>query len=161
MKNKKIIIIVIIVCALILMFIPKKLVLNDGGSIEYKSKFYSITKIHRINNQSSTGYEDGWKIEILGIQIYNEVDVYVDVTDKKEQHQFVATVIEKSDNYFVVEPEEGSNERKSSDKISFTINKSINNDFLVVGSKIKIIYDGVILETYPAQITVNEIELLK
>ena len=65
MKKKNFIIVLIII--FILMLIPIPLKLKDGGSIEYRSLLYNITKIHRIDHQSSTGYEDGWKIKILGI----------------------------------------------------------------------------------------------
>jgi len=74
MKKKNLIIILIVV--LIVMLIPIPLKLKDGGSTEYKALLYNVTKIHRINHQSSTGYEDGWKVEILGIQIYNKVNSY-------------------------------------------------------------------------------------
>ena len=49
--------------------IPNRL--KDGGSIEYISLVYKITKVHRLNALSITGYEDGWIIEILGFEIYN------------------------------------------------------------------------------------------
>ena len=79
MKSKKIVIIFILILVLFILPIPLKL--KDGGSIEYKSMLYSVTKIHRLNHQSATGYEDGWKIEILGIQVYNEVDIEVNVVE--------------------------------------------------------------------------------
>ena len=58
MKNKKIRIIILVVLIIILLIpIPNRL--KDGGSIEYKTLFYKYTKIHRLNEKSSTGYEDG------------------------------------------------------------------------------------------------------
>ena len=75
MKKKNLFIILVIV--IVLMLIPIPLKLKDGGSTEYKALLYNITKIHRINHQSSTGYEDGWKVEILGIQVYNKTDIFV------------------------------------------------------------------------------------
>jgi len=78
MKKKVIIIVVII---LILMLIPVRYRLKDGGSIVYKSMLYSVTKVHAINLESATGYEDGWKIKIFGIQVYNVVNVYVEASD--------------------------------------------------------------------------------
>lgn len=97
MKNKKIFIILIIVI-LILLVMPVPLKLKDGGSIKYVSLFYSVTKIHRLNHQSSTGYEDGWKIEILGIQVYNEVDVYAETIEKQEEQNIEDTKESKKDN---------------------------------------------------------------
>ena len=80
---------------------------------------------------------------------------------ESEQYEFVATIIEAYDNYIIVEPEEESNERKSSDKISMKITRPTNgtNDFYVVGNKVKITYDGNIMESYPAQIGAIKIEL--
>ena len=75
MKKKNLIIVLTIIFMLVLIPIPLKL--KDGGSTEYKALLYSITRIHRINYQSLTGYEDGWKIELLGIQIYNKT-VYIE-----------------------------------------------------------------------------------
>ena len=97
MKSKKIVIIFVVV--LMLMLIPIPLKLKDGGSTEYKAMLYSVTKIHRLNHQSSTGYEDGWKIEILGIQVYNEVDVYVEAMDEKDA-QIIETINTTFETYY-------------------------------------------------------------
>lgn len=72
MKKRKIIVF-IITLLFILALIPIPMKLKDGGSIEYKAILYSVTKIHRINTQSLTGYETGWEIKVLGFQIYNNV----------------------------------------------------------------------------------------
>lgn len=77
--KKKIIIIVIIITALI-MLIPIPNRLKDGGSVEYRALIYKITKVHRLNELSITGYEDGWIIEILGIEIYNETQIKVNAS---------------------------------------------------------------------------------
>lgn len=76
MKKKKIIIIVAIVL-FVLMLIPIPMRLKDGGSIEYRAILYKYTKIHRLSEQSSTGYEDGWELKILGIYVGGEVNTYV------------------------------------------------------------------------------------
>ncbi len=67
---------------------------------------------------------------------------------------FNATVLEVYENSILVEPDKDSNERKSSDKISVSkkVISKIPVPNLVVGSKINIVYDGMILETYPSQI---------
>ena len=95
-----------------------------------------------------------------------DTDVYIkckDYEDKnysnwEERHLFIGTILETNDNFIIVEPMEGSHERKSSDKI---IIKRINTDDYAVGNKIKITYNGLINESYPAQISATEIELLK
>lgn len=82
---------------------------------------------------------------------------------EEEQYEFVATIIGAYENSILVKPEEGTNERKSSDKISMGIIKPTNgtNDFYVVGNKVKITYNGMIMESYPAQIVATKIELVK
>lgn len=72
MKKKKIILIIII-----LMLIPIPTKLKDGTSTEYKALFYSITKYHIINQDSIKGYDDGFKIKILGITIYDNINTYL------------------------------------------------------------------------------------
>ena len=81
----------------------------------------------------------------------------------EEQYQFVGKIVEANANTIIVEPEEGSNERKSSDKISMKITSPTNgtNDFYVVGNKVKITYNGIIMESYPAQISATNIELVE
>lgn len=74
MKKKKIILILIII---ILMLIPIPTKLKDGTSTEYKSLLYSITKYHIINQDSIKGYDDGFKIKILGITIYDNINTYL------------------------------------------------------------------------------------
>lgn len=73
MKKKKIIIIAII-AIFVLMLIPIKDRLWDGGSTEYKAILYKYTKIHRISQISSTGYEDGWELKILGIRVCGNIN---------------------------------------------------------------------------------------
>ena len=83
-------------------------------------------------------------------------------TIEEEQYEFIGTIIDIYNNSILVEPEEGANERKSSDKISMAINRQTNgiNDFYVVGNKVRITYNGVIMESYPAQISATKVELV-
>lgn len=74
MKKKKIILILIII---ILMLIPIPTKLKDGTSTEYKALLYSITKYHIINQDSIRGYDDGFKIKILGMTIYDNINTYL------------------------------------------------------------------------------------
>lgn len=83
MKKKKIIIVVIVI-AVILMLVPIPSRLKDGGSIEYKAVLYKITKVHRINLDSPTGYDEGIIIKLLGKKIYDNVIVNVKVNDLKK-----------------------------------------------------------------------------
>lgn len=74
MKKKKIILILIII---ILMLIPIPTKLKDVTSTEYKALLYSVTKYHIINQDSIKGYDDGFKIKILGITIYDNINTYL------------------------------------------------------------------------------------
>lgn len=93
------------------------------------------------------------------IDDYNEPNVNI---NNEGQYQFVGTIIEVNDNSIIVEPKEGTNERKSSDKISIKITRPMSgvNDFYVKGNKVKVTYNGIIKETYPAQISAINIELV-
>ena len=81
MKKEKIILIIVIVI-FILMLIPIPVRLKDGGSVEYKALLYKYTKIHRLSEKSSTGYEDGWELKILGIQVGGTINTYVEAEHK-------------------------------------------------------------------------------
>ncbi len=84
MKKKKIIIIAIV--AFIIMLIPIKDRLWDGGSTEYRAILYKYTIIHRLNKNSSTGYEEGWELTILGIPVAGETNVYINTGGKNEKY---------------------------------------------------------------------------
>ena len=75
MKKKSRILWIIVVILLILL-IPIPVRLKDGGSIEYKAIIYTYTKIHRLNETSQTGYEEGWELKIFGIQVGGNMNPY-------------------------------------------------------------------------------------
>lgn len=82
MNKKNILIIAIIILILLLIPIPNRL--KDGGSIEYNAVLYSVTKYHSANPESTKGYDDGWKIKILGLTIYDEKNTYVSTSTSNE-----------------------------------------------------------------------------
>lgn len=68
MKKK----IIIVICVLlIIMLIPVRLQLKDGGTVEYKSVFYKVSKVHRLNDD---GFDIGTEIRIFGIKVYDSVE---------------------------------------------------------------------------------------
>lgn len=71
--KKKVLIVGIIVLVLILL-IPIPMHLNDGGTVEYKSLTYRISKVHRLTGNLEKMYEDGIIIEILGFEVFNNVN---------------------------------------------------------------------------------------
>lgn len=78
MEKKKICLIVgLVLVSLMLIPIPMKL--KDGGSVEYKALLYKYTKVHRMSEQSATGYEDGWELKILGYHVAGKINISVQV----------------------------------------------------------------------------------
>ncbi len=76
----------------------------------------------------------------------------------QELPYFYGTIIEYKANNIIVEPREGENIRKSADKISIDIGK-YSDVVYMVGTNVKITYDGTIMESYPAQVKATKIEL--
>lgn len=162
MKKKSVLIISIIVALILLFPIPFRL--KDGGSIEFKALLYTVTQYHKLApiEDTDNGYIEGIGIEILGMEIYNSTNDKDNKVDEQnnttEEYSFYATVIESKERYILVEPVEGSQELKSSDKFSIGLGEN-NNEVYSVGTIVKIIYDGTIMETYPAKINVIRIEI--
>ena len=134
MKKKKIIIIVII-AIFVLMLIPIKDRLWDGGSTEYKAILYKYTKIHRISQTSSTGYEDGWELRILGFHVAGRINTYVEASPKitieklenihkdvddsiakykenNEYHNLASTGVDREKNKLIIELIDNSKEQQ-------------------------------------------------
>lgn len=78
--------------------------------------------------------------------------------ENNEESYFYGKVIEAKAKYIIVEPNENEEIRKSSDKISIGLGE--NNDTLyIVGTNLKISYDGTIMESYPSKVNVTKIEI--
>src|SRR5690554_5219605 len=91
-------------------------------------------------------------VAIAGCSFFGEAD----------QVSFIATILEKNEMSLLVEPQAGSSELSSADKIVVAIkelsivdaqNKEIAWEDVMVGERVEITYDGKIAESYPAQIT--------
>lgn len=63
---------------------------------------------------------------------------------------FYATVLD-TEGGLLIQPEEGSSERKSADQIYLELPVAVSE--LSAGDRIEVGYDGVISETYPAKIS--------
>lgn len=83
---KKKVIIVITLLVLLALLVPVPMHLKDGGTVEYRSLTYKISKVHKLNNASKAGYEDGIIIEILGIKIYDNV-IIEDIPNTNEENK--------------------------------------------------------------------------
>lgn len=69
------------VLALVILLFPIRLNLKDGGSVQYKSLTYSITKVHSlipdeeaIKEGKVKPYDDGFVVRILGIKVFDNVE---------------------------------------------------------------------------------------
>ena len=78
--TKKTKIILIVIGVLILLVIPIKTTLDDGGTVEYKALLYKVSKVSRLisrEEMESEGkvkdYDKGIIIEVLGFEIFNNV----------------------------------------------------------------------------------------
>ena len=117
----------------------------NGGSLYYIDKGI-LVKAYQ--------YTDGKKDVVLRWEKYSPYEN--DIT--QEQPYFFGKVIESTAQYILVEPNEGEEIRKSSDKISIGLGE--NNDMIYpVGTNLKITYTGEIMESYPAQIKATNIEV--
>lgn len=93
MKKKILIIGIIIILFVLLVPIPRHL--KDGGTIEFKALTYKIAKVHRLNDNSENGYDEGIRIEILGKEIFSNVSIEKEENEEKEQEvQKYSAVIE-------------------------------------------------------------------
>ena len=76
---KKKIVIGIVVFVMLVLLVPIRLQMKDGGSVQYKAVLYSVTKYHQITLKEGSeedvivesGYRVGWGVEILGLEIFN------------------------------------------------------------------------------------------
>lgn len=83
------------------------------------------------------------------VKQYN--DTLEDNVDNTES-SFCGTITQVEKNLFFVEPDEGEEIRKSSNLIMVGKLKLDTNVKYEVGERIRIFYDGTVMDTYPAQI---------
>lgn len=86
-----------------------------------------------------------------------EIDMKSYIEKKANEQQFIGTVLEETTKYMVVEPNEDEEERKSADKIMVSFGTDHKDYLYGIGRKVLITYNGEIRETYPAQISSDEI----
>lgn len=91
-----------------------------------------------------------------------------DINTQTEGVQFKAEIIQTKDGLLVA-PDKTSNEYKSSDKMSVNLTnteitnqkgETISKDDLKAGDRITITYNGMIEESYPAQIGASKLEVI-
>ena len=75
---KKILIAVVGIVLALILLVPQKLYVKDGGTVVYHAVVYSVTKVHRIKAPASqtvevAEFEEGTIVAIFGVEIYNDV----------------------------------------------------------------------------------------
>ena len=134
---------------------------NPNGPIGTINKLVGEEYVPTLDGETNTekllnAKVDGANERSLVLLINNEAVLYWAI--EETTYSFYATVIQSNAKNIIVEPEEDSQERKSSDKIS--IGLGANGDMVYeVGTKLKITYNGMIMETYPAKINAIKIEV--
>ena len=71
---KKKIMIAMCVLLVIVALTPILVQLKDGGTVKYQAILYTISDVHRLDSSEATGYKDGVIVEILGMEIFRNVD---------------------------------------------------------------------------------------
>lgn len=83
-------------------------------------------------------------------------------TEKDQKPSFIGSITGIKNTTIIVTPLEDQEISKSSDMISFSIEKLENaiSQNYIVGQKVKVTYTGDIKETYPAQIDATKLEII-
>lgn len=129
-------------------------VIMDGGTTEYFGLGYKVIDFNRLG-----GYDEikigtwSMKYEDFSSEYKNEA---LQAVEEQTESVFYATIIEKHGDYLLVSPDENTEERKSIDKISI----SAKDNNWEVGTRVKVVYDGIIMTTYPGQVNTSKVEEL-
>ncbi len=107
------------------------------------------------NFEGANGYQYGRESNTIEVPIDNKWVIF-----EAKEYSFCGTITQVEQNLFFVEPDEGEEIRKSTDKIMVGKLKIDTNIKFEVGERVKIIYDGYVMETYPAQIEAISYESL-
>lgn len=127
---------------------------KDGGTKEYTALTYKIVNWKRITGDS---VYDKTRVYFFPDN-FKSVNSLWHMEEDKAESSFVATVIEINGNSVLVEPVEGEDELRDSDKIYFSTEK-FDDIGAEVGSVVQITYTGRIMESYPAQINATSWKL--
>ena len=75
--KKKAIVIVCVLLAIVLLF-PIPMRLRDGGTVQYKAILYTVSDVHSLatveEQEAGKEFNEGIIIEVLGFEIFNNVD---------------------------------------------------------------------------------------
>ncbi len=123
-----------------------KIVLNN--EIYYIKE--SCKEIQKGDKQATITAED--------LELINNIISKMNKEQGKNENYFYGKIIEATNKYIIVEPNKEEKVRESSDKISIGLEE--NSDVVyMIGTNVKITYDGTIMESYPAQVNGAKIEV--
>lgn len=127
-----------------------------GYSIKFKDKNNKIYSF--IMNNKYFPISLGQGLFVFEEEYKQKYELQDTSIENNKESYFYGKVIESTASYIIVEPNENEEERKSADKISVGLGE--NNDALyMVGTIVKVTYDGTIMESYPAQVKATKIEI--
>ena len=123
-----------------------KIVLNN--EIYYIKE--SCKEIQKGDKQATISAED--------LELINNIISKMNKEQGKNENYFYGKIIETTNKYIIVEPNKEEKVRESSNKISIGLEE--NSDVVyMIGTNVKITYDGTIMESYPAQVKATKIEV--
>ncbi len=123
-----------------------KIVLNN--EVYYIKE--SCKEIQKGDKQATISAED--------LELINNIISKMNKEQGKNENYFYGKIIEATNKYIIVEPNKEEKVRESSDKISIGLEE--NSDVVyMIGTNVKITYDGTIMESYPAQVNGAKIEV--
>ena len=76
----------------------------------------------------------------------------------ENKYSFLGKVIESNEKRIIVEPNENEEIRKSGDKVYIGLGEH-NDALYMVGTNVKITYEGTVMTTYPLQVKTTKIEV--
>lgn len=110
-------------------------------------------EIQKGNKQATISAED---LEIINQMIPSKKNNQ----QSEVEYSFYGKVVETTADSIIVEPNEEEEERKSADKILIGLGENTDEQYRM-GTNVKVTYNGMIMESYPAQVEVIKIEVVE
>lgn len=149
MKKRKWIIPVSVLALIIVLAVPIPTgIYKDGGTREYTSLTYKIVDWNRLTDDGSV--HSATKVYLFPNN-FRSIDNLWHKEEPNVEHTFIATVLDINGSSVTVQPVGNSAVLMSADRVSFGVSDLEKID-AKVGSVVKVVYTGGVMETYPAQI---------
>lgn len=99
-------------------------------------------------------------ITLKDLENFN-IDYIAKAKENDGTEKFIATVLDKSETYILVEPDECELETRTADKIVVNFDKEVLTHTIEIDDKVIIYYSGSIMESYPARIKADDIQKIE